>query len=42
MQEMAAGAEQISKVITRVDDISTYNKGQIETLISEISRFKVG
>jgi methyl-accepting chemotaxis protein len=41
MQAMAAGAEQISRAVKRVDDISVYNKTQIETLISEISRFKV-
>jgi methyl-accepting chemotaxis protein len=41
MQEMAAGAEQISRAVKQVDDISVYNKTQIETLISEISRFKV-
>jgi methyl-accepting chemotaxis protein len=41
MQEMAAGAEQISRAVKRVDDISVYNKTQIETLVSEISRFKV-
>jgi methyl-accepting chemotaxis protein len=42
MQAMAAGTEQISRAVKRVDDISLYNKTQIETLISEISRFKVG
>jgi methyl-accepting chemotaxis protein len=42
MQAMAAGAEQISRAVKRVDDISVYNKTQIETLISEISRFRVG
>jgi hypothetical protein len=38
----AMGAEQISRAVKRVDDISVYNKTQIETLIGEISRFKVG
>jgi methyl-accepting chemotaxis protein len=42
MQAMAAGTEQISRAVKRVNDISVYNKTQIETLISEISRFKVG
>jgi methyl-accepting chemotaxis protein len=41
MRAMAAGAEEISRAVKRVDDISVYNKTQIETLISEISRFKV-
>jgi methyl-accepting chemotaxis protein len=41
MREMVTGAEQISGAVKRVDDISAYNKKQIETLINEISRFKV-
>jgi methyl-accepting chemotaxis protein len=41
MREMTAAAEQISGAVKRVGDISVYNKTQIETLISEISRFKV-
>jgi methyl-accepting chemotaxis protein len=42
MQEMAAGAEQISSAVTRVREISGENKEQIETLRGEVSRFKVG
>jgi hypothetical protein len=42
MREMVSGAEQISGVVKRVDGISAYNKRQIETLGSEMSRFKVG
>jgi methyl-accepting chemotaxis protein len=41
MQEMAAGAGQISGAVKRVDDISAENKKQIEVLIGEISKFKV-
>jgi methyl-accepting chemotaxis protein len=42
MQQMAAEAEQIRNAVKRVDDISVYNTTQIETLVGEISRFKVG
>jgi methyl-accepting chemotaxis protein len=42
MQEMAAGAEQISSAVTRVREISGENKEQIEALRGEVSRFKVG
>jgi methyl-accepting chemotaxis protein len=41
MQEMAAGAEQISTAVTRVREISGENKEQIEALRGEVSRFKV-
>jgi methyl-accepting chemotaxis protein len=41
MQEMAVRTEQISGAVKRIDDISVYNKTQVETLISEISRFKI-
>jgi methyl-accepting chemotaxis protein len=41
MREMTGEAEQISGAVKRVGDISVYNKTQIETLLSEISRFKV-
>jgi methyl-accepting chemotaxis protein len=41
MQRMAAGAEQISRAVKRVDDISVENKKQIEVLIGEVSRFRV-
>jgi methyl-accepting chemotaxis protein len=41
MQEMSCGAEQIDTAINRVNDISGENKKQIETLIQEVSRFKV-
>jgi methyl-accepting chemotaxis protein len=42
MQEMAAGAEQISSAVSRVREISGENKEQIEALRGEVSRFKVG
>jgi methyl-accepting chemotaxis protein len=42
MEEMAAGAGQITTAVNRVNDISVENKKQIETLIGEVSRFKVG
>ncbi|MHB9293934.1 putative methyl-accepting chemotaxis protein [Hollandina sp. SP2] len=41
MQEMATEAQQISTVINRVHEISIENKKQIETLMEEVSRFKV-
>jgi methyl-accepting chemotaxis protein len=41
MREMAAGAEQIRNAVKQVDDISAYNRTQLETLTGEISRFKV-
>jgi hypothetical protein len=41
MQGMAARAEQISGAVKRVDDISAQNKKQIDTLMGEVSRFKV-
>jgi methyl-accepting chemotaxis protein len=41
MEEMAAGAGQITTAVNQVNDISVENKNQIETLIGEVSRFKV-
>jgi methyl-accepting chemotaxis protein len=41
MNEMAAGAEQINVAVTRVSEISVENKNHIDTLVSEISKFKV-
>ncbi|QQO08883.1 methyl-accepting chemotaxis protein [Breznakiella homolactica] len=41
MNEMATGADQINAAVTRVNEISEENKGHIETLVKEISRFKV-
>jgi methyl-accepting chemotaxis protein len=41
MNEMAAGAEQINVAVTRVSEISVENKNHIDTLVSEISKFRV-
>jgi methyl-accepting chemotaxis protein len=41
MNEMAAGAEEINVAVTRVSEISVENKNHINTLVSEISKFKV-
>ncbi|MDR2194134.1 MAG: methyl-accepting chemotaxis protein [Treponema sp.] len=42
MNEMASGAEQINTAVNRVSDISVENKKHIDTLVNEISKFKVG
>jgi len=41
MNEMAAGADQINTAVTRVNDLSGKNRENIETLLAEVSRFKV-
>ncbi|MDR1220839.1 MAG: methyl-accepting chemotaxis protein [Treponema sp.] len=41
MREMSSEADQIRQAVKLVDDISVNNKKQIETLMSEVSRFKV-
>ncbi|MHB9293059.1 methyl-accepting chemotaxis protein, partial [Hollandina sp. SP2] len=41
IQEMASGAEQMDTAVNRVHEISIENKEQIETLMEEVSRFKV-
>ncbi|MDR0443841.1 MAG: methyl-accepting chemotaxis protein [Treponema sp.] len=41
MDEMTQGTDEISSAITRVQEISQENKENINTLSSEISRFKV-
>ena len=41
ISEMASGAEEISLAVNKVNDISRENKESIETLIREVSRFKV-
>ena len=41
MNEMAAGASQISNAVAEVADISNKNKTSIESLVKEVSRFKV-
>jgi methyl-accepting chemotaxis protein len=41
MNEMASGADQINVAINRVSEISVENKNHINTLVREISKFKV-
>jgi len=41
MNEMATGANQINAAVTQVNDISVKNRNGIETLLKEVSRFKV-
>ena len=41
MSEMSAGANQINAAVIQVNEISTKNKDDIETLAQEVSRFKV-
>jgi methyl-accepting chemotaxis protein len=41
MSEMAAGADHINLAVNSVNDISRKNREGIETLIKEVSRFKV-
>jgi methyl-accepting chemotaxis protein len=41
MNEMASGADQINVAVNRVTEISVENKKHIDTLVFEISKFKV-
>ena len=41
MSEMSAGANQINSAVNQVNEISNKNKNDIETLVREVSRFKV-
>jgi methyl-accepting chemotaxis protein len=41
INEMAAGAQQINISVNRVNDISVQNKDNIESLVREVSRFRV-
>jgi methyl-accepting chemotaxis protein len=41
MNEMATGADQINVAVTRVNEISSQNKENIDTLVAEVSKFKV-
>ncbi|MDR2543267.1 MAG: methyl-accepting chemotaxis protein [Treponema sp.] len=41
MNEMASGAEQINVAVNQVNDISNKNREGINTLLREVSRFKV-
>ncbi|MDR2717838.1 MAG: methyl-accepting chemotaxis protein [Treponema sp.] len=41
MNEMASGAEQVNTAVNQVNEISVKNREAIETLMQEVSRFKV-
>jgi methyl-accepting chemotaxis protein len=41
MNEMATGADQINIAVNRVNEISVDNKGNIDVLVTEVSKFKV-
>ncbi|MCL2093109.1 MAG: methyl-accepting chemotaxis protein [Treponema sp.] len=41
MNEMAAGADQINTAVTRVNELSSKNRENIDLLVREVSRFKV-
>ncbi|MDR1575309.1 MAG: methyl-accepting chemotaxis protein [Treponema sp.] len=41
MDEMATGADQINVAVSRVNEISGENKGSIDVLVREVSKFKV-
>ncbi|MDR1253186.1 MAG: methyl-accepting chemotaxis protein [Treponema sp.] len=41
MNEMATGADQINSAVTQVNNISGKNKDNIDTLVQEVSRFKI-
>jgi methyl-accepting chemotaxis protein len=41
MNEMASGADQINLAVNQVNEISGKNREGIETLMREVSRFKV-
>jgi methyl-accepting chemotaxis protein len=40
MNEMATGADQINVAVNRVNEISVQNKQSIDSLVSEVSKFK--
>ena len=41
MNEMASGADEINTAINHINDLSRQNQRHMDTLIGEISRFKV-
>jgi methyl-accepting chemotaxis protein len=41
MNEMAAGADQVNTAVNNVNQISSQNRDAIDTLLKEVSRFKV-
>jgi methyl-accepting chemotaxis protein len=41
MNEMASGADQVNTAVHQVNEISVKNRNGIDTLMKEVSRFKV-
>jgi methyl-accepting chemotaxis protein len=41
INEMATGANQINEAVSKVNDLSTHNKENVEVLVSEVEKFKV-
>jgi methyl-accepting chemotaxis protein len=41
MNEMATGAEQVNVAVHNVNDMAAKNREAIDSLIKEVSRFKV-
>ena len=41
MNEMATGADQVNVSVNHVNEISTKNRYGIDTLVKEVSRFRV-
>jgi methyl-accepting chemotaxis protein len=41
MNEMASGADQINIAVTQVNELSGKNRERIDSLMREVSRFKV-
>jgi methyl-accepting chemotaxis protein len=41
INEMASGAEQINTAITKINELSGNNKESIDSLVAEITKFKV-
>jgi methyl-accepting chemotaxis protein len=41
MNEMATGADQINLAVNNVNDMTTKNREAINSLLQEVSRFKV-
>jgi methyl-accepting chemotaxis protein len=41
MNEMTAGSHEITEAVTRVSDIGSQNKENVEALVKEVSKFKI-
>jgi methyl-accepting chemotaxis protein len=41
INEMSGGTEEVNRAVNRVSDLSVDNKQHINTLVNEISKFKV-